>query len=194
MLTSAPGDRQILSHKHLEDFSRIVSQYASRSLTFPAHIVNAFLGIQDIISHNFRWNFAAGLPTGVFDWALLWVLHGQLERRAWTASDGTDISFVVVPAWVGWHKCPMHVTNTTASRFFITSRQGLRGLSSELERRNSRLGGKVRVFSTRTSRPISQTRWLRRVWRVRQLHYQTSISPLLQSSSSKPKQPQCWTK
>lgn len=74
-------DPELFSHRHLETFCQIVSRYTSRNLTFQSDIENAFLGIENVITSRLGWIFAAGMPTGVFDWALLWLPHGQLQRR-----------------------------------------------------------------------------------------------------------------
>ncbi|KAF7504250.1 hypothetical protein GJ744_002508 [Endocarpon pusillum] len=88
---------------HLQRYSKIMSRYSSRKLSFASDIENAFLGIQDVLSHKLGWRFLAGLPTGVFDWALLWLPHGQLQRREWRKY--ADDSTVVSPpswSWFGW--------------------------------------------------------------------------------------------
>ncbi|KAH9218198.1 heterokaryon incompatibility protein-domain-containing protein [Leptodontidium sp. 2 PMI_412] len=57
----------------LETFISVVCQYTARTLSFPSDIENAFLGIQAFMRRKLGWRFIAGLPVGVFDWALLWV-------------------------------------------------------------------------------------------------------------------------
>jgi Heterokaryon incompatibility protein (HET) len=87
----------------LERYCKIISQYSSRALSFPSDIENAFLGIQDVLCHKLGWTSVAGLPTGVFDWALLWLPHGQLQRREWHIHP--DESTVISPpswSWFGW--------------------------------------------------------------------------------------------
>ena len=106
----------------LQRYSKIMSQYSSRELSFPSDIENAFLGIQDVLSHKLGWRFVAGLPTGIFDWALLWLPHGQLQRREWHIH--ADDSTVISPpswSWFGWLGKVSYAAYTYHSKLAFTS-------------------------------------------------------------------------
>jgi len=85
----------------LETFTSVVCQYTSRTLSYSSDIENAFLGIQAFMSRKLSWRFVAALPSGSFDWALLWLPRGNLKRRVWQNSDGTKTK---PPSWswLGW--------------------------------------------------------------------------------------------
>ncbi|KAH7311823.1 heterokaryon incompatibility protein-domain-containing protein [Rhexocercosporidium sp. MPI-PUGE-AT-0058] len=85
----------------LETYISVVCEYTARTLSYASDIENAFLGIQSFMTRKLGWRFIAGLPVGVFDWALLWVPKGQLKRRSWIDRKGK----VVRPpswSWMGW--------------------------------------------------------------------------------------------
>lgn len=85
----------------LDAWCEIVLQYTSRKLSFESDIEKAFLGIETSLSQNRNWSYVAGLPTAVFDWALLWLPRGQLKRRSWTDGNG-DVVRPPSWSWMGW--------------------------------------------------------------------------------------------
>ncbi|ERF75120.1 hypothetical protein EPUS_07809 [Endocarpon pusillum Z07020] len=106
----------------LQRYSKIMSQYSTRELSFPSDIENAFLGIQDVLSHKLGWGFLAGLPTGVFDWALLWLPHGQLQRRRWHKhGDGSTVVSPPSWSWFGWLGKVSYAAYTYHSKLAFTS-------------------------------------------------------------------------
>lgn len=106
----------------LQRYCKIMSQYSSRELSFRSDIENAFLGIQDVLSYKLGWRFVAGLSVGVLDWALLWLPHGQLQRRKWHLH--ADDSTIISPpswSWFGWLGKVSYAAYTYHSRLAFTS-------------------------------------------------------------------------
>lgn len=95
------GGVEKFSLSAIETFITVVCQYTARTLSFPSDIENAFLGVQAFMGRKLGWRFIAGLPVGVFDWALLWVPRGQLKRRSWIDGRGKEVR---PPSWcwMGW--------------------------------------------------------------------------------------------
>ncbi|MCJ1419368.1 hypothetical protein MMC32_005722 [Xylographa parallela] len=77
----------------LQLYAELVQIYTERTLTYPADMLHAFAGLETALgrylNHSKMWY---GLPSGVFDWSMLWKPKGPLKRRpgffSWT--------------WVGW--------------------------------------------------------------------------------------------
>ncbi|KAH6705438.1 heterokaryon incompatibility protein-domain-containing protein [Leptodontidium sp. MPI-SDFR-AT-0119] len=99
--TGSEGEVEKFSLSAMETFISVVCQYTARTLSLPSDIENAFLGIQSFMTRKLGWRFIAGLPDGVFDWALLWVPKGQLKRRSWIDGRGKEVR---PPSWswMGW--------------------------------------------------------------------------------------------
>ncbi|KAG4438463.1 hypothetical protein IFR05_006073 [Cadophora sp. M221] len=111
----------------LETFISVVCQYTARTLSFPSDIENAFLGIQSFMTRKLGWRFVAGLPVGVFDWALLWVPKGQLKRRSWIDGEGEEVK---PPSWswMGWEGQVSFACYTYLHRvFFLRLRPMIEG-------------------------------------------------------------------
>ena len=84
--TQADGRRADLS------YSRIVSLYVGRQLTFPEDILRAFEGMANVLAPllgPFQW----GHPHRLFRFALCWSNYATLKRRAGFPSW----------SWTGWH-------------------------------------------------------------------------------------------
>jgi hypothetical protein len=99
-----PGckDKDSFSLFQLKLFNNIVMKYSERQMSYLSDIENAFVGVQDVITQKCGWRFVAGLPIGVFDWALLWIPPGKLER---TWHQGSPDGPLVSPpswSWFGW--------------------------------------------------------------------------------------------
>lgn len=62
-------------------YSRLVSSYNRRKLTYPDDIFYAFSGILTHLSRSFPGGFISGLPQMCFDAALLWQPWAQMNRR-----------------------------------------------------------------------------------------------------------------
>ncbi|KAI4644524.1 hypothetical protein J4E93_006429 [Alternaria ventricosa] len=76
-------------------YEEIVAEYTAKKMGFPDDILNAFTGIQTMLSRMFDWPFVGGLPTSLLDLALLWTPVTTIERRL-TASQQPSWS------WSGW--------------------------------------------------------------------------------------------
>ncbi len=89
---AAPLDIRRLSY-----FSAIMAQYSSRRLTDPGDIANAFDGIRTVLKQRIGWRLLLGMPSGVLDWALLWLPWGLLNRRV--RDPQTQIPRLIGPSW-----------------------------------------------------------------------------------------------
>ena len=77
----------------LQLYAELVQTYTERTLTYPKDMLYAFAGLETALgkhlNHSKMWY---GLPSGIFDWSLLWIPKGALKRRlgflSWT--------------WAGW--------------------------------------------------------------------------------------------
>jgi hypothetical protein len=54
------------------NYDTLVAKYTSRQLTYPSDALNAFRGVEKILSKKVPGRFFCGLPTALFDEALLW--------------------------------------------------------------------------------------------------------------------------
>lgn len=81
-------------------FSRLVSIYNKRDLTFEEDVLDAFAGALNVFGRSFEGGFVSGLPQMFFDAALIWQPHRRLARRQSSKSDQA-----VLPSWswIGWH-------------------------------------------------------------------------------------------
>ena len=84
--------------RRLSRFSAIVAQYSSRLLTDPGDIANAFDGIRAVLKQRIGWRLLLGMPSGVLDWALLWLPWGLLNRRV-RVDPQTQVSRLLGPSW-----------------------------------------------------------------------------------------------
>ena len=96
-------DKDSFSVFQLKQFNNLVMKYSERKMSYLSDIKNAFVGVQDVIAQKCGWRFVAGLLIGVFDWALLWIPLGKLERRTWHQGS-LDGPLVSPPSWswFGW--------------------------------------------------------------------------------------------
>ena len=75
-------------------YFRSVENYTGRTLTYQSDILNAFAGILAIQEREFSSKSFQGLPTAIFDMALLWQPFRKLQRRkgfpswSWTGWEG----------------------------------------------------------------------------------------------------------
>lgn len=101
---ASEGNRHVYREEHLSAWSQLVSEYTSRNLTHCSDVENAFLGIQNVLRQQLGWRFIGGLPIDILDWALLWLPHGQLERRSWQSEHGQRSVASHPPSWswYGW--------------------------------------------------------------------------------------------
>lgn len=95
-----------------QDYAGSLYEYSSRHLTYNSDIVNAFAGVLGVLSERMRkerepkFDHLYGLPTLVFDWALLWVPNMSARRRF----DGWPSW-----SWCGWiGTIAMALSNMTA--------------------------------------------------------------------------------
>ncbi|ORY10633.1 heterokaryon incompatibility protein-domain-containing protein [Clohesyomyces aquaticus] len=100
---SEPKDEGAFQLFQLQQFNKLVMDYSKRQMSYLSDIGNAFLGVQYVITQKCGWRFAAGLPIGIFDWALLWFPLETLRRRTWH-QDSPDGPLVSPPSWswFGW--------------------------------------------------------------------------------------------
>ncbi|KAF2098170.1 HET-domain-containing protein [Rhizodiscina lignyota] len=83
--------------RRFEAFSRydqLVSGYTSRKLSFSSDILNAFVGILEILAYNRSWDYIMGLPVPVLSLALLWTPSKFTRRRSARSFPSWS--------WVGW--------------------------------------------------------------------------------------------
>lgn len=80
--------------------TRIIHKYNIRSFTYPEDALNAFSGIASALSASFEGGFISGLPTALFDLALLWLPYERLERR--TARYPQRQHCLPSWSWAGW--------------------------------------------------------------------------------------------
>ncbi|OAK97937.1 HET-domain-containing protein [Phaeosphaeriaceae sp. SRC1lsM3a] len=73
-------------------YDTLVSAYLRRELSFRSDILNAFTGIEKVLSSTMKTGFYAGLPLKWLDHALLWQLYGSDVRH----NDFPSFS------WAGW--------------------------------------------------------------------------------------------
>lgn len=84
----------------LRVFTTILHKYNIRSFTYPEDALNAFSGIASALSASFDGGFVSGLPTALFDLALLWLPYEELERR--TARYAQRQHCLPSWSWAGW--------------------------------------------------------------------------------------------
>jgi len=97
-----------LRHSKAEDcigwdvYCRTVAEYTQRVFSFPTDRLNAFRGILSVWEENYTLGFVFGIPTAVFDQALLWrakqgvdlIRNKSLPSWCWTGwIGGCDYSF-----------------------------------------------------------------------------------------------------
>jgi hypothetical protein len=76
-------------------YEEIIAEYTAKKMGYPDDILNAFTGIQTMLTRMFDWAFVGGLPTSLLHLALLWTPVTTIERRM-TASQQPSWS------WSGW--------------------------------------------------------------------------------------------
>lgn len=82
-------------------FSRLVSVFNDRILTFPEDVLEAFAGVLSTLSNTFEGGFISGLPVFCFDSALLWQPWRPMERRV-PRRRITEDSVLPSWSWAGW--------------------------------------------------------------------------------------------
>ncbi|KAH8693306.1 heterokaryon incompatibility protein-domain-containing protein [Phaeosphaeriaceae sp. PMI808] len=86
------------SYNALDEFrwyEEIIPEYTAKQMGFPADIINAFTGVQTELGVMFNWTFVEGLPTQLFDLALLWTPIENVEIRNTTPRHPSW-------SWTGW--------------------------------------------------------------------------------------------
>lgn len=86
----------LMQENPLRHYSNCVKLYTVRSLTYSGDKLNAFEGITASLEEHLGSKFFCGLPTALFDWALLWEPSEPLYRIS-----STDPYFPSW-AWCGW--------------------------------------------------------------------------------------------
>jgi hypothetical protein len=76
-------------------YEEIIAEYTAKKMGYPDDVLNAFTGIQTMLTRMFDWAFVGGLPTSLLHLALLWTPVTTIERRM-TASQQPSWS------WSGW--------------------------------------------------------------------------------------------
>jgi hypothetical protein len=62
-------------------YESLVTLYCRRQLTYPADVLNAFSALSKTLERVYFGHFLEGLPEAVFDFGLLWIPAGPLQRR-----------------------------------------------------------------------------------------------------------------
>lgn len=109
---------QVLFRPMIPDLSMLqslLSNYNNRDLTYPEDALNAFAGIAYICSPAFAGGFISGLPTAIFDVALLWQPESAKFRRRIAKIQNTNYC---LPSWswAGWAG-PVHMQCASAADF-----------------------------------------------------------------------------
>lgn len=78
----------------LGEYSRLVSDYSRRFLTYEDDVLRAFSGVTNTLTKTFLGGFHFGLPRLFFDTAMLWQARGRLTRR--------DRESFPSWSWAGW--------------------------------------------------------------------------------------------
>jgi hypothetical protein len=83
----------------LYQYSRLVSSYNNRLLSYPSDGLQAFSAVIDVMCRSFEGGFIHGIPKLYFDIGLLWRPNTPTKRRC--AANARD---TVLPSWswVGW--------------------------------------------------------------------------------------------
>ncbi|KAI8934136.1 hypothetical protein NX059_008891 [Plenodomus lindquistii] len=93
----------------LRAYDNFVSYYLRRELSFGSDTLNAFKGIEQVLSNSIKTEFYAGLPIKWLDHALLWQLFGPGSKRVGFPS----FSWA---AWEGGAESPYWMTPSTTRR------------------------------------------------------------------------------
>ncbi|KAF2192841.1 hypothetical protein K469DRAFT_652572 [Zopfia rhizophila CBS 207.26] len=82
-------------------YSRLVSLYNRREISYPEDAIDAFAGVISTLSLTFQGGFISGLPQMFFDCALLWQPYEPVLRRRAIKHPQEK---VCLPSWswVGW--------------------------------------------------------------------------------------------
>jgi len=86
----------------MDNFVWVISEYTRRKLTYNADILNAFAGIQRVLSLGFSEGSFQGLPIAHLDFATLWAPGEALKRREQSCE--FECSKFMFPSWswAGW--------------------------------------------------------------------------------------------
>ncbi|KAK7212346.1 hypothetical protein V2G26_019524 [Clonostachys chloroleuca] len=99
-------------------FTRILTEYNSRSLTYPEDALDAFAGISSAISLAVGGNMISGLPAAWFDICLLWGPKNSVSRRV---TKGSKKNYCLPSwSWAGWSG-PVEMDVASASDFLRSS-------------------------------------------------------------------------
>ncbi|KAB8291330.1 hypothetical protein EYC80_010012 [Monilinia laxa] len=63
-------------------YEEMIVEYTAKNMSYPADIINAFIGLQSELSTLFDWKFVEGLPEPLLDLSLLWTPVENIEPRA----------------------------------------------------------------------------------------------------------------
>lgn len=82
-------------------YSRLVSIFNDRTLTFQEDALDAFAGILGVLGNTFEGGFLSGIPVFCFDAAMLWQPWNPMKRR--TPTKSVPESFTLPSwSWAGW--------------------------------------------------------------------------------------------
>lgn len=86
-------------------YSRIVTEYTSKSLSYPDDMINAISGVLEALKSQTKWEIVCGLPASILCQSLLWVPTNHARRRCRTNSDTGAEPSSEFPSWswIGWH-------------------------------------------------------------------------------------------
>ncbi|ORY05926.1 hypothetical protein BCR34DRAFT_490516 [Clohesyomyces aquaticus] len=104
-------------------YSRLVSMYNRRDLSFPEDILDAFTGTLSYLSRSFEGGFISGLPQFCFDAALLWQPWDALERRISVRRSPAE-SILPSWSWIGWSGTLNSESWRSASTYQHREREG----------------------------------------------------------------------
>ncbi|KAF7197339.1 hypothetical protein HII31_01149 [Pseudocercospora fuligena] len=80
-------------------YATIVQRFTNRQISFPADILNAFIGVSNRLAPLFKDGFRFGLPKNELDTQLLWQPMGNIKRRT---ENGTGRPIYPTWSWAGW--------------------------------------------------------------------------------------------
>jgi len=98
----------------LNQLRSILNDYNRRIFTYPEDTLQAFAGISFALSTSFAGSFLSGLPTSLFDIAILWQPDEKISRRC--ARDLNHRNDLPSWSWAGWHG-RVNFDHTSASDF-----------------------------------------------------------------------------
>jgi hypothetical protein len=86
---------------NLHGWRELVTSYQRRDLTYESDVLNAFVGVQEVLGPGFRRGFFYGLPEMFFDMALLWQPRSSASPQGGKMRNERNPHFPSW-SWAGW--------------------------------------------------------------------------------------------